>query len=169
MPSQLYRFFTNDHRRLEDLLDRATANPAKIDAELYARFRAGLLKHISMEEKILFPAAQKHHGGEPLSIAAKLRLDHGAIAALLVPPPSRSIIAALRAILQQHDLLEESPGGAYEICGQFIGDDMDSLMDMIRKAPDVPPNPYNLNPNVLDATRRALARAGYNLEDYEKG
>jgi hypothetical protein len=37
-----------------------------------------------MEEKVLLPFAQKKRGGEPLPIAAKLRLDHGALAALLV-------------------------------------------------------------------------------------
>jgi hypothetical protein len=41
-----------------------------------------------MEEKVLLPAAQKARGGEPLQIAAKLRLDHGALAALLVPTPT---------------------------------------------------------------------------------
>lgn len=169
MPSQLYRYFTNDHRRLEDLLDRATVDLDNIDLVLYNQFRRGLLKHISMEEKILIPVAQKHRGGEALPIAAKLRLDHGAIAALLVPPPTRTIIAALRGILAQHDLLEESHGGAYEICEQLVGDGMDSLMDMVRNASDVPPNAYNPNPNVMDAVRRALARAGYNLADYERG
>ena len=106
MTGKLYKYFAGDHRRLDDLLDRATAKPDAIDMELYGKFRLGLLRHISMEEKILFPAAQRYNGGEPLAVTAKLRLDHGAIAALLVSPPSRTIIAALRAILKVHDLLE---------------------------------------------------------------
>jgi len=167
MPNKVYQYFTNDHRRLEDLFERATVNPGRVDEELYAQFRAGLLKHIGLEEKILLPAVQKRNSGEPLSIAAKLRLDHGAIAALLVPPPSPAIVSALRAILKLHDNLEESPGGAYEECEQFIADDTDSLLEMIRNAPEVPPNPHNPKPYVLDAVRRALARAGYNFDDYE--
>jgi hypothetical protein len=167
MPSELYQYFTNDHRRLEGLLAQATAIPGKIDDVAYSQFRAGLLRHIGLEERILLPAAQKLRGGEPIPIASKLRLDHGAIVALLAPPPSPTIVAALRAILKQHDLLEESPGGAYEICEQLVGDDMDSLMNMIRNAPNVPTNPYNPKPHVLDGIRRTLARAGYNFDDYQ--
>ena len=82
-------FFADDHRRLEALLDRAAAGPGPIDPELFEQFRAGLLRHIAMEEKILLPAVQRARGGTPLPIARQLRLDHGAIAALLVPTPTR--------------------------------------------------------------------------------
>lgn len=166
MTGKLYKYFAGDHRRLDDLLDRATAKPDAIDMELYGKFRLGLLRHISMEEKILFPAAQRYNGGEPLAVTAKLRLDHGAIAALLVSPPSRTIIAALRAILKVHDLLEEKPGGVYEVCETLTASEADDLLSKVRSAPDVPPNRYNAKPYVLEATRRALARAGYNFDDY---
>ncbi len=165
MFGKLHKYFTADHRPLDKLLQRATANPDTIDETLYGQFRPGFLKHIAMEEKILLPAAQRYRGGRPLIIAAKIRLDHGAIAA--VPLPSRTIVAALRTILERHDLLEEMPGGSYEECEQLSGDELESLMDTIRKAPDVPPNPYYPNPSLLDATRRSLARAGYNLDDYQ--
>jgi len=94
MPGKIYRYLACDHVRLESLLQRATAHPDNIDPEPFAAFRAGLLKHISMEEKILLPAAQRMRGGQPLALAAKLRLDHGALAALLVPQPTPSIIGA---------------------------------------------------------------------------
>jgi hypothetical protein len=42
-------------------------------------------------------------------MAAKLRLEHGALAALPVPP-TLAIIAALRAILGTHNVLEEGAG-----------------------------------------------------------
>ena len=90
MNKPLYQFFTKDHRRIEELLDLATKKPDEIQMEYYHRFRAGLLTHIKMEEKILFPAAQKANGGIPVPLAAKLRLDHGAITALMVPRPRRS-------------------------------------------------------------------------------
>lgn len=166
MQGKLYKYFAEDHRRLEELLNRSTASPGFIDDALYGQFRAGLLKHISMEEKILFPAAQRLRGGAPLPITAKLRLDHGAIAALLVPPPSRQMIAALHTILDQHDSLEEMPGGVYEACEELAGGELESVMNLIRMAPDVPANPYNDKPHVIDATRRALARAGYDFDDY---
>jgi hypothetical protein len=78
MNGSLYRFFADDHRRLEGLLERATARPGEYLVKAYAQFRTGLLRHIKMEETILLPTAQKARGGEPLPIAAKIRLDHGA-------------------------------------------------------------------------------------------
>ena len=63
MNRQLYHFFTEDHRRIEKLLDLATKNPDEIQMEYYQGFRSGLLTHIKMEEKVLFPAAQKANGG----------------------------------------------------------------------------------------------------------
>ncbi|MBI2366139.1 MAG: hemerythrin domain-containing protein [Deltaproteobacteria bacterium] len=90
MPGKIYRYLADDHARLESLLQSATMRPDSIDPKPYAAFRAGLLKHIAMEEKILLPAAQRMRGGEPLTLAAKLRLDHGALAALLVPTPTLS-------------------------------------------------------------------------------
>jgi hypothetical protein len=41
------RFLAEDHRRLEALLDRATAGPGPIDPVLFEPFRAGLLRHIT--------------------------------------------------------------------------------------------------------------------------
>lgn len=167
MTGPVARLLADDHRRLEALLRRATAHPGMIDRAAYAEFRAGLLKHIGMEEKILLPAAQRARGGEPLPIAAKLRLDHGALAALLVPTPTPTIIAALRAILAAHNSIEEGPGGVYDICEHLAGAEAAALLAQLRAAPEVPVAPHSDGPRVLAATRRALARAGYNLEDYE--
>ncbi|HNM31527.1 MAG TPA: hemerythrin domain-containing protein, partial [Chitinophagales bacterium] len=72
MNNVLYQFFTNDHRRLEKIFDVATEIESDIKEELYHQFRVGILKHIKMEEKILFPAAQKANGGVPIPLAAKL-------------------------------------------------------------------------------------------------
>jgi Hemerythrin HHE cation binding domain len=165
MTGPLYRFFIEDHRRLEGLMNRAAADPAHIDRDAYEAFRRGLLKHISMEERILLPAAQRARG-EPLPIAAKLRLDHSALATLLVPPASPAILAAVRAILADHDRIEESAGGLYDLCEQLLGGEMDDLMAKVRTAPDVGTIPHNKDPKVLDVVRRIAARAGYDLDDY---
>ena len=101
-------FLVEDHRRLEALLQQAVAHA---DQGAYAQFRAGLLRHIGMEEKILIPAAQRLRGGEPLGIASKLRLDHGALGTLLIPTPTAAVIASIRGILKEHNILEEDPGG----------------------------------------------------------
>jgi hypothetical protein len=162
----LYRYFEQDHRRLERLLAEACAKPDAINIAAFDQFRSGILKHIGMEEKILIPAFQRFSGGVPFPLAAKIRLDHGAIAALMVPPPSMTIIRALRAILAAHNVLEESLDGLYEACENSAGPELDAIMKQVMSTPDVPVMPYNHKPEVLEATRRALARAGYNFDDY---
>ena len=113
---RIYRYLADDHARIDDALRRATSQPETIEPGPYAEFRVRLLRHIGLEEKILLPAARAARGGEPLPIASKLRLDHGALTALLVPTPTPAIIFALRAILEHHNSLEETPGGVYEKC-----------------------------------------------------
>jgi hypothetical protein len=168
MHGKLYDYFEKDHKRLEGLLNRATETPGEIEMETYGQFRSGLLRHIGLEEKILFPAAQKVRGSEPFPSLPKLRLDHGALTALMVPPPNDAIIAAIRAILVAHDALEESPGGPYDVCEQLAGNDVEVLVAKVQNSPAVPVLSHRNEPFVLEATRRALVRAGYNLEDYEK-
>jgi hypothetical protein len=137
---------------------------SRVDRAAYAEFRAGLLKHISLEEKILLPAAQRWQGGNPLPVAAKLRLDHGALAALLVPTPTPAIIAAIRTVLVAHNALEEGPRGVYERCEQLAGAEADALLAQLQAAPTVPVAPYADGPQVMSVVRRALARAGYAIE-----
>jgi hypothetical protein len=163
MAGSLTTFLAGDHTRLDGLLRRAMAAGGTIDRAAYAEFRAGLLKHISLEEKILLPAAQHWQGGDPLPIAATLRRDHGALAALLVPTPTPAIVAALRTILAAHNALEEGPGGVYERCEQLAGTEADALLAQLHAAPEVPVAPYADGPQVMSVVRRALARAGYDI------
>ena len=158
------RFLSEDHVRLDALLQRATSQPGEIDPGAYAAFRAGLLKHIGMEEKILLPAAQQARGGEPLPTAAKLRLDHGALAALLVPSPTPAIVVAIRTVLAAHNPIEEASGGVYEVCEQLIGTEAEALLARLRAAADVPVREHVDGPRIMEAARRALARAGFDLE-----
>jgi hypothetical protein len=169
VPGPVCRFLAGDHRRLERLLEQATADPGAVDPVPYAEFRAGLLRHIGMEEKILLPAAQRARGGTPLPIAARLRLEHGAIAALLVPSPTPATVMALRAILSRHDAVEEGSDGVYATCERLMGDGAEALLAELRAAPAVPVAPHVEGTRVMAAVRRALARAGYDLADYETG
>ena len=162
MPGKIYRYLADDHERLDALLERAISDPANIDMSAYAQFRSGLLKHIGMEEKILLPAARRIRGGEPLPVAAKLRLDHGALTALLVPSPTASIIGVIRAILKAHNPID--PGGMYDQCEELAGAEFDAILRQLQEAPDVKVLPHVDTPFVMEAARRALARAGYQLE-----
>ncbi len=166
MRDKVYQYFEKDHKRLEGLLSRATRNLSTIELNEYAEFRSGLLRHIGMEEKILFPAAQKANGDRPLPDFARLKLDHGALTALLVPPPNSMIVTAIRSILAVHDELEESAGGPYESCEMLALSRLDSILAEVERTPAVPVHPHRSEPFVLEATRRALERAGYRLEDY---
>jgi len=162
---KLFRFLADDHVRLAELLGRALADPEKIDYKPYAEFRAGLLKHVAWEEKILLPAARRLRAGEPLPVADKLRRDHGAIAALLVPTPTHAILKKLRAILEDHNVVEEGPAGVYETCDRLAGSDTEALVAEMQKLPEVKLAPHVDSPQATDSMRRALERAGYRWEE----
>ena len=162
-PGPVTRFLADDHRRLEQLLQTAVTSAGQVVQETYDHFRAGLLRHIGMEEKILLPAARRWNGGQPLSIAAKLRLDHGAIAAVLMPTPTTDIMATLHSILEQHNLVEEGPDGWYEICDRLAGAEVKQLMIKLHATQEPAVLPHSDTPAVLDAVHRALERAGYPL------
>lgn len=168
MNKPLYQFFTKDHRRIEDLLDKATEDPENLQEEYYHQFRTGLLKHIKMEERILFPAAQKANGDVPLPLAAKLRLDHGALTALMVVPPTKEVIKVLRHVLEKHDILEEESGGMYEACENLTQKETQSLLDQLEKVTEVPVHPHNEAGYALGAAKRALLRAGFDYDELVK-
>lgn len=156
----LTEFLTNDHRRLDALLERSGNCHTPEELAAYDEFRRGILKHIGIEEKILLTAAARLRGA-PLEEAARLRLDHGAIVSLLMPIPTLSIIRAIRAVLAAHNPIEEGAGGVYDICEKLAASEHDDLIEKIRDAPEVPTNPNTTTPRIIDAARRALVRAGY--------
>jgi len=165
MPGPIYRFLAEDHDRLDELFRQALADPSRIDTRAYAQFRSGLLHHIRMEETVLLPAALRLQGGRPLAIAERIRLDHGALTALMVPPPDRSVINTLRAILQVHNALEEQEGGMYHVCEQLAGEEAESLLRQLKDVPEVPLHAHNPKPEILEATRRAVERAGHRMRE----
>lgn len=156
-------FLVQDHRRLETLLQQAVAPADHIDQGAYAQFRAGLLRHIGMEEKILLPAVQGLRGEGPLPIASKLRLDHGALATLLIPTPTAAVIATIRGILKDHNIIEEGPGGLYETCDELAGGDAARILAKLQAAPEVAVLPHSDTPTVMSTLHRVLERAGYTL------
>jgi len=136
MSGPIERFMTDDHGELDQLLSRADA-AEPVDEATYADFREHLLRHIAMEEKVLLPFA-KERRGEALPIAQQLRLDHGAIAKLLVPSPTHAICAELRALFVRHNPLEEGAGALYAICDELAGNEADAIVERLRAQPRVP-------------------------------
>ena len=157
MAGPISAFFTEDHVRLEALLRKAVERPGSLDRPAFDAFRAGLLRHIALEEKILLPAARRARGGEPLPIAHRLRIDHGAIASLLVPTPTPEIVGEIRTILDPHDLAEEEPGGLYQICDELLTGEAAALLEKARAYPPVKVARYNDGPGVYRRAADALA------------
>jgi hypothetical protein len=143
-----------DHARLDGLLTRAVERKGLIDAGLYDAFRAGLLRHIGMEEKRLVPALQRF--GIPLINAAQLRLDHGALDALLMRPPKAGIIAAIREILTAHNAVEEGPEGLYELANRLPASVVKMVCRALKRAGYQPPE---VCPRSNEARMRGVLKA----------
>ena len=83
-----------DHARIGALLARAHRG----DAVAYEELRGALLRHIGLEEKILIRAIRERTGRAP-AVTGQLRLDHAALVALEVPPPSAVLQNRKRRLL----------------------------------------------------------------------
>jgi len=160
------RFLSEDHDRLEALLARATARPDAVDPEPYEAFRSGLLRHIGIEEKILVPAFRAAGPPDPEfeALARRLRIDHGAIAALLVPSPSHALVAEIRSILGPHNEVEEGEAGLYARCDARLRADAEPLVARMRAYPPVRTTPHNDGPRVHRTAAEALAISAKQFE-----
>lgn len=157
-------YLEEDHRRIERILQEAAGSGDRTEPRLYQEFRGALLRHIGMEEKILFPAIRNATGGKSLPDVEQLHLDHGALAALLVPTPTASILRAIRTILRRHNIIEEGPAGIYRRCERLPGIDADGILAKLQAAPPVAMNPHVDNATAIDSMRAAVQRAGYSFE-----
>jgi len=137
MHGPIYQYLSQDHARLGGLLQRAMADPTVVDLTAYAPFRAGLLRHIAMEEKVLFADARARRGGEPLPVTKQLHADHAALASLLVPSPTHALLVTIRDILAEHDPLEEDPDGLYELCERLAGTEIEAVAARMHAIPEV--------------------------------
>lgn len=130
-------YLVADHQRLHVLLARAARGP-KLDAVAFETFRAGLLRHIAIEEKLLLPAARRARNGVPIERAHRLRIDHGALGSLLVPSPDLALCAEIAQLIETHDVIEEGPGGVYAECEALIGEPASrELAERARAFPEV--------------------------------
>jgi hypothetical protein len=156
------QYLEQDHMRMDDALRRATDCGEPFDSAAYMDFRGALLRHIGIEEKILFPAARAANSGDPLQHIEQLHLDHGAIGALLVPTPTGRIVEAIKTILRVHNVIEEGEGGLYERCEELLPD-AGAILVRIQAAPPVRMSAYVDNAVAMHSLRAALKRAGYSF------
>ncbi len=157
-----------DHARLDALLARAVRLPGAVDLDPFGEFRAGLLRHIAIEEKILFPAVREARGGEPHPDWMRLRIDHGAITSLLVPPPTPELVAEIRSILEPHNAFEEGPGALYESCDDLLGAASAALVERMRAYPPVKVAPYREGSRVLRRAEDALRASAKQFGSWTK-
>lgn len=143
-----------DHARLHAELDAARGDP--FDEAAYDRFRRRLLRHIAIEEKVLFPAARAALGDD----ARRLKVEHAAIGMLLVPTPDRVLADELAALLSIHDAREEADAGVYARCEAAI--DAAASRELAARAtafPEVRAARYVDRPGARRTVREALAAA----------
>lgn len=152
----LRAYLEEDHQRLSALLDRSVQDPERFDHDAFEEFRAGLLRHIGIEEKIVLPDMRRRLGA-PHPLATRLRIDHGALGSLLVPTPDAALVDEIRSILDAHDPLEEGEDGLYAECERLAGDELPALVERARQAPEVPLNRHNDGPNTYRRAADALA------------
>ena len=153
MALALHEFLAGDHVRLDALL----ASSLSGNIEAYDSFRRGLLRHIAMEEKVLFPLLRAHRGATPLE--EQLHRDHAALTVLLVPPPTGPELLQIASILDTHNLLEEKLGGLYEIVEQLAGDELEALMARVHAVPEVRVVPNTDTPAVREAIKLLMRQA----------
>lgn len=154
MTDTISSWLARDHRRLGVLLSDAIEG----DAVAYAKLRAGLLRHIGIEEKILLRELAAVRA-EPVPVAPQLHLDHAALAALLVPSPTRALLERARALFELHDPLEEGPGGLYAIADEALAARRAELIARFDAAPEPPLAKHFDGPRAFAAIEELLARA----------
>ncbi len=142
-----------DHQRLARLLDLAQLTVPPPAA--YEDFRGGLLRHIGVEERILLPALRRANA-EFLE-TEQLRLDHSALVAMLVPPPTRHLLTRIHALLRLHDPLEEGDCGLYSLADRAL--DVPVVVEQILSAPTPPLAPNNPTLRARENIELLLARA----------
>lgn len=151
----LHALLSADHARLDAFLNASLRVDGTVDQESYAAFRRGLLRHIGIEERILFVLIRQRRGES--EVTRQLHRDHAALSALLVPPPDAAIVGEIRAILERHNPLEEDPHGMYEAVEQLAGDDLPDIFQRVRDYPEVPMARYVDTP-IVRASIEKLVR-----------
>lgn len=134
----LITFFSDDHRECDELWAAVEGAVTKADkakaAALWSEFSKRLLKHLTMEEEVLFPAFEAKTGmkGGPTAV---MRSEHVQMRGVLAEMERRVASGDLDGLLdqgdtllmliQQHNAKEE--GMLYPMAEQVLGEQWPSL------------------------------------------
>jgi hemerythrin-like domain-containing protein len=132
-------FLGNDHRACDDLFaaaETAAAQGRWDDArELFARFDAAMVRHLVMEEEVLFPAFEARTGmrSGPTEV---MRMEHAQMRDLLRDMADAvatqdqgrflGLSETLNMLMQQHNLKEENM--LYPMSDQVLAGERDDLV-----------------------------------------
>lgn len=147
-------YLARDHAQLDESLHQAIKNGI-LDSMHFQTFRARLLRHIAIEEKILFPSVPE--------IARKnrrLKVEHAALASLLVPHPDAALAVEIESLLKAHNGAEEGPEGVYALFERALGKERsNALGERARTYAAVKMASYSDNPRAHRTAAAALAAA----------
>ena len=103
--------------------------------------------------------AQRLREGEPLPFATRVKIEHRAIRALLVPTPTAERARTLARVLAAHEATETAPGGFYDLCDTLVSSDAAAVVARLRTIA-VPALPaHDDGPGALETARRLLVQA----------
>jgi hypothetical protein len=156
---ELRAWLARDHDEILALSLDARA-PDGIDNEAYERFRERLLRHMGIEERLLFPMVERADAGPLVAAIDELRIDHAALASLLVPTPDHVLIQEIAGLLELHDELEDRSGGIYDQCMALLDDDTaDAILFDAYECPAVQTAKYFDGPGTVRTAIAALEKA----------
>lgn len=155
----LRAWLSRDHAEIDALL-RAAVDAEPFDAASFAEFRERLLRHIGIEERLLFPAAKRANADQLPTGASELRIDHAALTTLLVPTPDRALALEIVGLLARHNELEECSGGVYDRCLALLHEQAaKALLHAATERRPVPTTKYFDGPGTVRTAEAALQKA----------
>lgn len=147
-------YLERDHAQIDEALRQAIKNSI-LDSMHFLAFRARLLRHIAIEEKILFPSVP-----EIARDNRQLKVEHAALASLLVPHPDAALAVEIESILKTHNGAEEGPEGVYALYERALGRERsNALGERARTYAEVKVAPYSDSPRAHRTAAAALAAA----------
>lgn len=142
-PQGLSGFLTEDHKRCDDLFaeaeQAALAGNVRRAASLFVLYRTGMLRHLRMEEDVLFPALDARMGFHGQGPTAVMREEHTQIRSMLTQM-GESLAAedaggfadaceTVLILMEQHNMKEEEV--LYPMMDGVLGADADDLLQQL--------------------------------------
>ncbi len=156
----LRRWLALDHQEIDGLLRIALAD-GSFEPSSYARFRERILRHIGIEERILFPAVRERHPTRYTTQFATLRIEHAALTTLLVPTPDRALALEIESLLRRHNDAEECEDGIYDKCLAALTSEVATrVLQASRARAPVRTSDYFDGRGTVRTAEEALAKAG---------